>query len=141
MGMSNAERQRRFIAKLKAQAAGRAVTNAETRIRKLEAELAQQEEQWRSLMDNRGIKFSSADYRLILSCLHPDAVTDSHAKKRYERAFKLFTSQLPESAFREKGKAPDRNRPPAMPKASDLALRKAARKAKRGAKKRTKPKP
>jgi hypothetical protein len=39
------------------------------------------------------------------------------------------------------GKAPDRNRPPAMPKASDLALRKATRKAKRGAKKRTKPKP
>lgn len=34
---------------------------------------------------------SRADYRSILSCLHPDRVQDEELKKRYEHAFNLFT--------------------------------------------------
>jgi hypothetical protein len=32
-----------------------------------------------------------ANYRLVLSCLHPDRVQDDALKKRYEAAFRIFT--------------------------------------------------
>lgn len=44
----------------------------------------------RDIVESRKGVLSREDYRLILSCLHPDRVTDEGLKKRYERAFDAF---------------------------------------------------
>jgi hypothetical protein len=80
----------------------------QARIKELEAELESEREQsesgWRAA--RRGIKFSYDGYRLLLSCLHPDSTV---TPEKRERAFKIFTAQLPEKMFREK--KPDPNKP------------------------------
>lgn len=43
-----------------------------------------------SICSRRGV-MDRTTYRKILSCLHPDRVTDPDQKKRYEEAFQLFT--------------------------------------------------
>jgi orotate phosphoribosyltransferase-like protein len=44
----------------------------------------------RSISSRKGI-MDRATYRKILSCLHPDRVSDPLLKKRFEEAFRLFT--------------------------------------------------
>jgi hypothetical protein len=44
----------------------------------------------RTISNRKGI-MDRITYRKILSCLHPDRVTDELLKKRYEEAFRLFT--------------------------------------------------
>ena len=44
----------------------------------------------RSITSRKGV-MDRITYRKILSCLHPDRVTDPILKKRYEEAFRLFT--------------------------------------------------
>jgi hypothetical protein len=101
------EQERREAAEAKA-----AVSNAEATVM-LEARIRELEEieerGWR--VARRGIKFSSHDYRLLKSILHPDAVADPALKKKHEHAFKIFTDQLPEAMFREKKLDPNKPAP------------------------------
>jgi hypothetical protein len=83
MALSNAERQRRYIKRLKAKAAvrNRTVSNEklsatkeqryQKRIGDLEKHLAEAEEIMNLLSGRKGI-FSRSDYRTLLMCLHPD---------------------------------------------------------------------
>ena len=77
----------------------------------------------------RGI-MSRAEYRSILSCLHPDRIQDETLKQRYAAAFHLFT-QLEKAVLNEK-ESP--TKPSDLPKtAEDLEKRKAAYQAARAA--------
>jgi hypothetical protein len=48
-------------------------------------------ERCRSVVESRKGITDKATYRTILSCLHPDRVQDEALKRRYEKAFHLFT--------------------------------------------------
>jgi len=94
-----------------------ATQEAEARIQELEAELVlareENERAWRHARLSG--KFTSDEYRAIKACLHPEGVTEGADKKRHEKAYKAFTTQLPEVMFREKKKAVAPNAPPPMP--------------------------
>src|SRR5262245_51074095 len=102
---TNAERQRRYIARLKAKAAAPAqpsVTNAvdKARVAELEAENAafQDEvirlktvlESWANVIKTResGI-LAHGQFKLIRSCLHPDS-RNSASDEKLAKAFRIF---------------------------------------------------
>ena len=77
----------------------------------------------------RGI-MSRAEYRSILSCLHPDRIQDETLKQRYAEAFHLFT-QLEKAVLNER-ESP--TKPSDLPKTvADLEKRRAAYQAARAA--------
>jgi hypothetical protein len=63
-----------------------------------------------------------AEYRSILSCLHPDRVQDTDLKKRYEHAFNLFTKL--EKAVLNERESP--TKPSDLPKTVDELMKRKA---------------
>jgi hypothetical protein len=118
MDRTNAERQRRYIARLKAKAGSGGVNSAETvaaldratdlvvsleaRIAELEAELARQRDErnqfgeayWkiRAYLELRteGL-FTRAEFNKVRSVLHPDKAQGEADKKRHAEAFDIFS--------------------------------------------------
>ena len=87
------------------------------------------------IINRRGGIMSRADYRSVLSCLHPDRIQDSDLKRRFGHAFNLFT-KLEKAVLNEK-ESP--TKPSDLPKTVDeLLKRKAEFQAQKRAMKQTK---
>jgi hypothetical protein len=136
--MSSAQRQRRYLDKIRGTGADRAsqleelksenarlqqlLTEAEERIRKLEARLERpqpkpkpkpqpkldEEEllrRFRALEEKpSGILYlKQGSRRMLLSALHPDGIENPAAKQRHEIAFQLITDLFASGYLRETG--------------------------------------
>jgi len=64
------------------------------------------------------VTFTPGEHKLLRGCLHPDRALDSEERKRYDKAFKLFTDRLAEELFVEKPK-PRRPQPPPLPETAE----------------------
>jgi uncharacterized small protein (DUF1192 family) len=108
------------IAKLKAELQAKPVTVETAKIAALENKLSAVNEIANHFAQMiRGglppVTFTPKEYTLLIGCLHPDRVLDAAERKRYERAFLLFTDRLPEKFFVDKPK-PQRPVPPPLPR-------------------------
>jgi|SRR6516165_8122946 hypothetical protein len=93
MGLSNAERQRRYIRRLKAAAAKVGLTaKLQARIRELEmanADLRRKSAVLNRWLQNRK-RMPDATYRAVVKCLHPD-MRRGMTPKQIDEACGLFT--------------------------------------------------
>lgn len=73
----------------------------ESYLERLLPKLKAEQDQAKRIMERREGFMAKQSYRLILSCLHPDWVTDSKQKARYDNAFREF-SKLEKFVLNEK---------------------------------------